>query len=450
MTLRWRITLILAAVALAVSVSAAAAAYLSTASQLRSSIDDTLTSRATAVNSTDGREPDGGRGGHGGPGGAADPPGCPAAGQFQPAAAAQLVAADGTVTTCIDGAPTLPVTAQDRALAAGRTALRTVTVDGQDYRLLSTPWHDGGILQIARGLDESKTLLRRLSLQLLALVVVATAVPAALGWLIATRVTRPIVKLRDSTRHIAATLDLSEPVAVGGSGEVGSLAASFRTMVAAVARSREQQRRLVSDASHEMRTPLTSLRSNVELLGKIERLPEPERREVVADVLQDIDELSILLGELVELASDTAADAVEPVNLADLAAEVAARAQRRTRRPITVTARSPGEVIGSSRRLERAISNLVDNAVKYSADGAAVEITVDGTAVAVLDRGRGIAEDDRARIFDRFYRAVDVRSEPGSGLGLAIVEEIVRSHGGTVFAAPRDGGGSRVGFTLPG
>src|SRR4029077_5013249 len=126
------------------------------------------------------------------------------------------------------------------------------------------------------------------------------------GWAVATRLARPIVRLRDATHQIATTLDLSTPIDVEGPGEVGDLASSFATMVAEVGRSQEQQRRLVSDASHEMRTPLTSLRSNVEVLRKIERLPETEREEVIVDVLDDVDELSSLLGELVDLASDLA------------------------------------------------------------------------------------------------------------------------------------------------
>jgi two-component system sensor histidine kinase MprB len=450
MTLRWRIALILAAVALGVSTFAAVAAYLSTASQLGSGIDDTLKSRAAAVNTQSGRGPDGGHDGDHGPGdGPGDNDGCPAAGSFQPASAAQLVADSGTVTNCLDGGPALPL--PEQALASGTVQLSTVVIERQQYRMLSTPWYAGGTLQIARSLVESDDLLGRLRLQMVLLVALATVVTAGLGWAIATRITRPIVRLRDTARHIASTLDLSAPVNVGGSGEVGSLATSFATMVGAVARSREQQRRLVSDASHEMRTPLTSLRSNTELLRRIERLPEEERHEVVDDVLEDVDELASLLVELVDLASDVVNtdDTDEPVFLAELARTVATRTHRRTQRDITVTEHSAADVTGSPRRLERALSNLVDNAVKYSPPGTPIEITVDGSTVAVSDRGRGIAERDKARIFDRFYRAVDVRTEPGSGLGLSIVDEIVRGHGGTVFADNRDGGGATVGFTLP-
>jgi len=192
------------------------------------------------------------------------------------------------------------------------------------------------------------------------------------------------------------------------------------------------------------------LRSNVELLGQIELLPPDERREVIADVLEDVDELSALLGELVELASDlAAAEPEEPVRLGDLARAVAARTQRRTDREVIVDDTAGAEVVGRPRQLERAISNLVDNAVKYSEPATPIDIVVVGTRVTVADRGRGIGDDDMGRIFDRFYRAVEVRTRPGSGLGLSIVDEIVRSHGGAVYARNRDGGGAEVGFTLP-
>jgi len=448
MTLRGRIALILAAVALGVAAAASAVAFVGTRSQLRSGIDETLQSRAAAVNTPDAQGVGRGRG-DGGPD-HGDGDGCPTAGAFQPASGAQLVSTHGVVISCIDGGPTLPFTAADLALPRGTVQLRTVTIDGQQYRLLTTQWYGGGTLQVARSLAESNDLLHRLRWQLIGLVAAAVTVAAALGWAVATRLVRPIARLRDATHRIAATLDLSTPIDVKASGEVGSLAASFSTMVTQVGRSQEQQRRLVSDASHEMRTPLTSLHSNVELIGRIEELPVDERREVVQDVLADVEELSTLLAELVDLASDlSTAEPDERVGLGDLARTVAARVDRRLGRPVTVDDRSHTDVIGRPRQLERAISNLVDNAVKYSERSAPVEIVVDPLSVTVADRGRGIPPEDSRRIFERFYRGVDARTEPGSGLGLSIVEEIVRSHGGGVFAGSRPGGGSLVGFTLP-
>ena len=449
MTLRWRITLILAAVAFGVGAAASTVSYLSTSSQLRSSIDETLTNRAnvvTADNQPNGRDGRGGRG-DGGPDNEAD---CPVAGLFQPAAAAQLVSNDGTVTACIDGGPTLPYDPADLTSPSSTPTLRTVTIDGQQYRLLTVAWSGGGILQIARSLAESDDLLSRLRWQLAALVAAAVVIAAALGWVIGSRLVRPISRLRDATHRIATTLDLSTPVNVGGTGEVADLAASFSTMIAEVARSQEQQRRLVSDASHEMRTPLTSLTSNLELLERLERLEPEERGEVIGDVLEDVGELTALLEELVELASDlAAAEDSEPVRLGDLARTVAARVQRRTRRDVVVVDHEGLVIDARPRQMERAVSNLIDNAVKYSVPDTVVEVDVEGPRLTVRDRGRGISPEDLGRVFDRFYRAVDVRTEPGSGLGLSIVDEVVRSHGGHVFARAREGGGAEVGFELP-
>lgn len=440
MSLRWRIALILAAVAVAVGSISGTSAWLTTSSQLHSAIDDSLRGTAAALNA---QGPD-----HGGPdGGAPGGINCPPAGSFQPASAAQIVSPGGTVLKCITGGTTIPATA---GLRGSEESLRNVSIDDATYRVLSTPWREGGTLQIARSLEESDRILSGLRLELLVLVGIIALLTAALGWAIATGVARPIMRLRDATQKIASTLDFTAPVAVGGSGEVRSLSESFKTMIEAVRQSQDKQRRLVSDASHEMRTPLTSLRSNVELLGKIERLPAHERSEVINDVLEDIDELSNLMGELVDLASDLgAAEQAESLSLVELAQAVAARTQRRSGRDVTVTATDPRDFVGRPRQLERALGNLVDNAIKYSEANTPAEIVIDQTTVTVNDRGRGIPHDDLTRIFDRFYRAVDVRTEPGSGLGLSIVEEIVRSHGGEVFAHNREGGGAAIGFSLP-
>jgi two-component system sensor histidine kinase MprB len=222
-------------------------------------------------------------------------------------------------------------------------------------------------------------------------------------------------------------------------------------MVAAVGHSQEQQRRLVSDASHEMRTPLTSLRSNVELIGQLDRLPPAERGEVIEDVLADVDELATMLGELVDLASDLrAAEPEEPISLGDLARAVAQRTERRTGRVVAVAESNPMEVLARPRQIERAITNLVDNAAKYSPSDRPISIDVTGVAVTVRDRGPGVNPEDLPHIFDRFYRAVEARTQPGSGLGLSIVDEIVRSHRGMVFARNRDDGGLEIGFDLAG
>jgi two-component system sensor histidine kinase MprB len=291
-----------------------------------------------------------------------------------------------------------------------------------------------------------------LRIRLVGLALAGVAAAGLLGWLVASRIVRPVIRLRDTAESIASTQDLTTPIPAEGDGEVGSLARSFTTMVEALATSREQQQRLISDAGHEMRTPLTSLRTNLELLERLEELPPDERREVLAAVQLDVDELTHLLTELVELATDRANDdePAQPVELVDLATDVADRARRRTGRTITVVPDATNErpVVARPMMVTRAISNLVDNAVKYSPDGT-IEVLVGEGRLEVRDHGPGIPPADQPYVFDRFYRATTTRSAAGSGLGLAIVKQIVDRHGGRVWAVNHPGGGAAVGFELP-
>ncbi|MGZ8765125.1 MAG: HAMP domain-containing sensor histidine kinase [Acidimicrobiia bacterium] len=446
MSLRWRIASGLAVIAALVSALGTTGAWVTTSRQLEQSIDQSLLGRAETVQRPDGDErPDRDDDTDNTPGG------CPRAGTVQPAAAAQLIASDGTVTVCIPGAVILPVDAEDRATRPGdEPRLRTVAIDGAPYRVLTVPWRDGGALQTARSLDENDEVLAALALRLTLLSAVAIGAAALLGWLFARRLVRPVERLRDSAERIARTQDLSAPVPQGGGGEIGSLAGSFSTMVDALAASRVQQQQLITDASHELRTPLTSLRTNAELLERGELLDAEQRRSAALGIRLEVDELTNLVSELVELATDRSSDEEEtqPVRLLDLATVVAVRAHRRTGRVVDVIDDSSAAVLVRPQMAERAIANLVDNAIKYSA--GPVEVALDGHRLEVRDRGPGIPAEDLGFVFDRFYRSVAARAEPGSGLGLAIVQQIVERHSGTVWAANRDGGGAVVGFELPG
>ena len=235
-----------------------------------------------------------------------------------------------------------------------------------------------------------------------------------------------------------------------GDDEVGRLAASFNTMLIALDTSREQQQRLVVDASHELRTPLTAVRTNIDFLGHATTLDAEQRAQLIAETRLELDELTNLVSEMVELATDVRSqEPVEPVPLAEVADDVAARFRRRTGHEIVVDADGAGVVEGRRAMLDRAISNLVDNALKFSPDGAPVTVTVRDTTLEVADRGPGIAPEDRARVFDRFYRATSARTLPGSGLGLSIVSQIATLHGGTVALDARDGGGTIARLVLP-
>ena len=225
------------------------------------------------------------------------------------------------------------------------------------------------------------------------------------------------------------------------SDEIGKLAQSFNDMLGALHESRLQQRQLVADASHELRTPLTSLRTNIEVLARADNMEAGERQELLRDVTFEMHELSKLITELVDLASEQRPDAqsFEDVRLDELAAPLVERASRRSGLRIELDAK-PTLVVGNYGLLERAAGNLIDNACKWSPPDAAIEVRVGDGRFEVRDHGPGIAPEDRPHVFERFYRAESARSKPGSGLGLAMVKQIVDAHGGSVWAeAPADG-----------
>ena len=447
MSLRWRIVAGLAVIAALVSTLAAVGAFVSTDNQLRASVDESLIARTNdANNQPPGHDQEQEHGGFG-----ARPGNCPAPGTLQPASAAQLVYPDGSLVACIEGGPTLPRDQTDLDLASGGGAgrLRTVSIDGEEYRVYTMPWHEGGAIQTARKLSEVDNVLNSLKLRLLFLGLGGVAAAALLGWLVARRIVRPVERLRDAAERIASTQDLSTTVPVDGVGEVGSLAKSFTTMVGALSTSRDQQQRLITDASHELRTPLTSLRTNVELLQRAEQLPSDQRQAILDDMQFEVGELSDLVRELVELATDRSSndELPEAVRLSDVAENVVGKARRRSGRTITIEAEGDSAVVVRQPMIERAISNLVDNALKYSS--APIVVAITGSRLEVRDHGPGIAPNDQPHVFDRFYRSAEARTEAGSGLGLAIVKQIVERHGGQVWAANGGSGGAVVGFELP-
>jgi two-component system sensor histidine kinase MprB len=277
-------------------------------------------------------------------------------------------------------------------------------------------------------------------------VVVAAALA---GWWLARRITRRLLLLTDAAEQVSATGRLDIAVPVRGHDEVGRLSATLDGMLGELARSREDQQRLVQDAGHELRTPLTSLRTNIRVLRRFAELGPDARRGLLDDLDGETRELTTLVDELVELATDRRTEEHPvPVDLADLAEHAATRARRRSGRTVTVHA-EPATVTGRRAALDRAVTNLLENAVKFDPDaGHPVELHVDASRIEVRDHGPGITAADAPRVFDRFYRATAARSLPGSGLGLAIVADVARLHGGLPYATARPGGGAVIGFTL--
>ena len=325
----------------------------------------------------------------------------------------------------------------------------TIRAHGMSLRLMTVRAADGVFVQVARPLDEVENAVADLRRQVVLFGSLAVAVAAAGAWFLAGRAVRPIVRLAETAEHIAETGDVDHPVEGSGSGEVGRLAGSFRTMLGALATSRRQQHRLVMDASHELRTPLTSLRTNIDLMRRSDELPPEERAAVLDDVDAELGELTDLVTELVDLAADIQADEqLQLIDLTEVVKPVAQRARRRSGRDIIVRVERAVPVEGRPEALARAVRNLVDNAVKFSGEGP-IEVVVDGGAVTVHDSGPGVPESDRARIFERFYRMEPDRDQPGSGLGLAIVRQVAEVHGGEVRAGESPLGGAAIGLRIP-
>jgi len=364
----------------------------------------------------------------------------------------QVLNSDGVV---LESANTdvLPVSPQDISYARMRTAGRSHNVleetQGSHYRVVTVSLGGGrGAVQLSQLLSDTDQLLEALLHRIAELAGLVVLLAGASGWWLAGRITRRLVRLTSAAEHVASTGQLDVDVPRRGVDEIGRLGRAFDDMLGRLARSKDDQRRLVQDAGHELRTPLTSLRTNIAALPRLDQLPPESRDGLLDDLATETRELTVLVNELVELAADRR-EAEEPteVDLNALAERVADLARRRTGREIMVVAR-PFLVTGRPQALQRALTNLVENAAKFATGDSQILLTVDAGRVAVLDRGPGIDEADLDRVFNRFYRATKARSLPGSGLGLSIVREVAESHGGRVFAHNRPGGGAEIGFTL--
>jgi len=365
----------------------------------------------------------------------------------------QFVQPNGEVVAP-SGVEQLPVTAPDLVLARsperGTELFRNIEIDGAAMRMATTSVGDSrGAIQVARSLEENLRLQASLRNRVLLAMLGMVAAAAAAGWFIAGSLTDRLRRLTGVAEEVAGTGRLDVAVPVGGNDEAGRLGVALNEMLAALRKSEDDQQRLVQDAGHELKTPLTSLRANVAVLGRHPDLDPEQRARLVEDLNGETKELTDLVNELVALANGRRSDeSVEKVVLAEVAGPVVERAQRRSGRSIMLTA---DDSICEIRRggIERAISNLVDNAAKFDSTGGPIEVVIDRGRLEVRDRGIGVNPTDGDRLFDRFYRSEITRSQPGSGLGLAIVADVIRQHGGSVFASQREGGGAVIGFVLP-
>jgi two-component system sensor histidine kinase MprB len=256
--------------------------------------------------------------------------------------------------------------------------------------------------------------------------------------------------LTETAETIAATRDLTLRINAESKDELGRLASAFNTMLDALERSVDAQRQLVTDASHELRTPLASLRTNAEVLNDVERLSPDQRRAVLNGIVTQLDELTGLVADVVELARGEAPPSThEDIMFDELVRRAVERARRHWPNVTFHLSAAPTTVRGVPARLDRAVANMLDNAGKFSPAGGRIDVDVDrGGRLVVADRGPGVPDDALPHVFDRFFRADEARALPGSGLGLAIVQQIAHGHGGSISLTNRSGGGTIATLTL--
>jgi two-component system sensor histidine kinase MprB len=348
----------------------------------------------------------------------------------------------------------IPISGTDRELASqgGKQNLTDAEASGTSLRVLTQPLPEGGAIQLARSLEDTNHTLDTLVIILAAVSAGGIALAAALGPVVARTALAPAGEVSDAAEAVARTHDLSRRIEVRGDDELGRLAASFNEMMSALERSEGAQRQLVADASHELRTPMATLRTNIETLGRSDRIDPEERGRLVEDLTVELEEMSELVGDVVELAREPGQAgelAQRDVELGELARDAIERAQRRARGLRFDPHLSASTVHADPERLGRAISNLLDNACKWSPPGGTIEVEVADGRIAVRDHGPGFPPGDLDKAFDRFWRADEARGKPGSGLGLAIVQRVAEEHGGTALAANANGGGAVVSIELP-
>jgi two-component system, OmpR family, sensor histidine kinase MprB len=440
MSLRWKIAAALMLLAGLAAIAIGTTTYVTTAHELTRVIDRSLED-AARFRAPGGVLPDRDLDGDGvtaGPGG-------------RRRVVVQVIDAQGNIILS-PASGALPISDAELRLAAsgGRQIRRSFEFDDEQYRGLTVAVDGGGAVQYVRSTDENERALHEIRDHTLAAVIIVMALAAIVGLVIGRQVTRRLRRLTATAGEVAATGRLDIDVPTEGADETGQLGRAFSGMLAALAGSRAQQHQLIQDAGHELRTPLTSLRTNVAVLRRFDQLDETARTQMIADLDSETRELTSLVNELVELATDRRDD--EPsqiVRLGELAERAAARTRRRTSREIVIVADDALVDVRPS-AIERALQNLIDNAVKFAPTGA-VEVSIHAGTVTVRDHGPGVPATDLGQIFDRFYRSVESRSLPGSGLGLSIVKSIVESHSGTVFArnAAPAGSGAEIGFTIP-
>ncbi len=357
----------------------------------------------------------------------------------------QIINASGTVVQG-DGGYSFPamVTAEVKDVAAGKRPEFYATAVASDARFqIYVKPIQGGAIEVVQELAPIDEALAQTRLLLIAFAGGAILLAAGLGALIGRAALAPVKRLTATVEEVTKTRDLSRRVAAQGRDELSRLGTSFDAMLGQLETSLRSQRQLVADASHELRTPLTALRTNLELLERGQPTDPVERQQLLGDLVTQMERLTTLVGDLIEVARDEETPMpFEELKLDEVVHEVVDDVSfRYPKVHFNVTA-SPTSINGVKVRVARAITNLLDNAAKYSPADATVDVMVANGEISVRDHGPGVAAEDATRVFDRFWRSNDARQLPGSGLGLSIVKDVAESHGGSVtLERPIDGGG---------
>ncbi|MEV0491835.1 HAMP domain-containing sensor histidine kinase [Streptomyces atratus] len=377
----------------------------------------------------------------------------------------QVVTPTSTKPCTWPGKSAIPVQSADRSVAAGerQDAVHTTRAkDGVRMRVYTSQVHIGPLVRpglavsVAVPMDQVTDPLNQLAFVLLIVSGIGVIGAAAAGLWVARTGLRPVDELTDAVEHVARTEDLSLRIPVEGEDEIARLSRSFNSMTASLATSRDRQAQLIADAGHELRTPLTSLRTNVELLARSDEtgrpIPPDDRRALMKSVTAQMTELASLIGDLQELARPDAAQPgpLQVVGLHDIASAALERA--RLRGPeLTITADlEPWYVRAEPAALERAVVNVLDNAVKFSPQHGTIAVALRGGELTVVDQGPGIPAEELPYVFERFWRSPSARQLPGSGLGLSIVARTVQQAGGEIVLRPAPGGGTEASIRLPG
>ncbi|WP_099025226.1 HAMP domain-containing sensor histidine kinase [Mycolicibacterium palauense] len=425
LSLRWRVMLLAMSMVAMVVVLMAVAVYAVVSAALYDDIDNQLQSRAQLLIAS---------------GSLAADPGKAIEGTAYSDVNAMLINPGRSIYTANQEGQTLPIGAPEKAVIDGDLFMSRRTA--HDQRVLAVRLRNGSTLLISKSLAPTDAVMTKLRWVLLIVGGVGVVVAAVAGGMVTRTGLRPVGRLTEAAERVARTDDL-RPIPVFGSDELARLTEAFNTMLRALAESRERQARLVADAGHELRTPLTSLRTNVELLIASQqpgapRIPDAEMADLRADVIGQIEELSTLVGDLVDLTRDEAGDVVhEHVEIGEVVDRCLERVRRRRNDIEFDVAVTPWQVYGDAAGLSRAVLNLLDNAAKWSPPGGRVglllrQVGPSHAELIVSDRGPGIPAHERQLVFERFYRSTAARAMPGSGLGLAIVKKVVLKHGGAI------------------